>query len=141
MVISNAIAARLTVAESASTNSINAQTAIPPPTPSRVNGTAASRNTVRPTDDAPAPHTDRLPDRVGPEPPDLQKHFQRGLGAYPLRNRTPTALLTVREASSNPDVHARNTGCAFVAHTSNADPKTRKQALRDDRAGWTAAER
>eukprot|EP00965_Chrysotila_dentata_P012420 408618-Pleurochrysis_carterae.AAC.1 len=33
------------------------------------------------------------------------------------------------------------TGCALLASTSNSDPKTRKQALRDDRAGWTAAER
>eukprot|EP00965_Chrysotila_dentata_P216210 6189247-Pleurochrysis_carterae.AAC.9 len=47
----------------------------------------------------------------------------------------------MREVASNPNVYARNTGCAFVAHTSGADPKTRKQALRDDRAGWTAAER
>eukprot|EP00965_Chrysotila_dentata_P110424 3648379-Pleurochrysis_carterae.AAC.1 len=69
----------------------------------------------------------------------LQEHFQRGLGAYPLRNRSPTALLTVHD-TSRPIGSARNTGCAMLASSSAADPKTRKQALRDDRSGWTAAE-
>eukprot|EP00965_Chrysotila_dentata_P136470 4512881-Pleurochrysis_carterae.AAC.2 len=73
---------------------------------------------------------------------DLQRHFQRSLGAYPLRNKAPAALLSVRDASErNTDIQARNTGCAFVASAAGAGPKIRKQALRDDRAGCTAAER
>eukprot|EP00965_Chrysotila_dentata_P138341 4575734-Pleurochrysis_carterae.AAC.1 len=36
--------------------------------------------------------------------------------------------------------YGRNTGCAFTL-SPTADPKTRKQALADDHAGWTAAER
>eukprot|EP00965_Chrysotila_dentata_P039901 1325529-Pleurochrysis_carterae.AAC.1 len=72
----------------------------------------------------------------------MQQHFRRGLGAYPLRNRSPVALLTVRDARHrNPNVTIRGTGCAFAISSTHADPKTRKQALRDDRAGWTAAER
>eukprot|EP00965_Chrysotila_dentata_P018175 604620-Pleurochrysis_carterae.AAC.1 len=70
----------------------------------------------------------------------LQEHFQRGLGAYPLRNRSPTALLTVHD-TGRPIGTTRNTGCAMLASSSAADPKTRKQAVRDDRSGWTAAER
>eukprot|EP00965_Chrysotila_dentata_P234141 6200005-Pleurochrysis_carterae.AAC.1 len=72
--------------------------------------------------------------------PELREHFQRGLGAYPLRNRHPAALLSVRDASQ-PIGSTCNTGCVLLASTSQADPKTRKQALRDDRAGWTAAKR
>eukprot|EP00965_Chrysotila_dentata_P117433 3881602-Pleurochrysis_carterae.AAC.1 len=38
----------------------------------------------------------------------LREHFRRGLGAYPLRNREPTALLTVRD-STRPIASMRNT--------------------------------
>eukprot|EP00965_Chrysotila_dentata_P211332 6186409-Pleurochrysis_carterae.AAC.1 len=69
---------------------------------------------------------------------DLHQHFQRGLGAYPLRNRVPAALLTVRSSRLPFTQHK---GSALVASVTSVDPKTRKQALRDDRAGWTAAER
>eukprot|EP00965_Chrysotila_dentata_P204306 6182256-Pleurochrysis_carterae.AAC.1 len=79
-------------------------------------------------------------DSVDTDDTSFQEHFQRGLGAYPLRNRTPTALLTVHDTNL-PIGTTRNTGCAMLASSSAADPKTRKQALRDDRSGWTAAER
>eukprot|EP00965_Chrysotila_dentata_P104044 3436102-Pleurochrysis_carterae.AAC.1 len=65
---------------------------------------------------------------------DLHQHFRRGLGAYPLRNRAPVALLTVRDIHRpHPDLSTRGTGCAFTVSSPNADPKTRKQALRDER--------
>eukprot|EP00965_Chrysotila_dentata_P036884 1227566-Pleurochrysis_carterae.AAC.1 len=35
----------------------------------------------------------------------------------------------------------RGHGCAFAASSVSTDPRTRKQALTDDAAGWTAAER
>eukprot|EP00965_Chrysotila_dentata_P149241 4928762-Pleurochrysis_carterae.AAC.1 len=79
-------------------------------------------------------------DSSTPDEPELREHSQRGLGAYPLRNRHPAALLSVRDASQ-PIGSTCNTGCVLLASTCQADPKTRKQALRDDRAGWTAAER
>eukprot|EP00965_Chrysotila_dentata_P068515 2264821-Pleurochrysis_carterae.AAC.4 len=130
-----------TLVSSATTDSADIQQTAPLPARSRNDDAAITRDAVRPTNDSLAPPADTPPDRTDTEPPDLQRHFQRGLGAYPLRNRASTALLTVRDAASNPAVTARNTGCAFVAHASKADPKTRKQALRDDRAGRTAAER
>eukprot|EP00965_Chrysotila_dentata_P023045 763556-Pleurochrysis_carterae.AAC.1 len=37
--------------------------------------------------------------------------------------------------------HARNTGCAFAACAASTDPRTRKQAMAEDREGWGAAER
>eukprot|EP00965_Chrysotila_dentata_P094270 3116523-Pleurochrysis_carterae.AAC.1 len=131
MIISNAITTRITVAEKVPVESNKLHAAAPPPVTSRITD---DRVAAQPTNDAPTVLSNDSTDQTEHESPDLHKHFQRGSGAYPLRNRSPTALLTVREIVSNPDVHARNTGCAFVAHSLNADPKTRKQALRDDRA-------
>eukprot|EP00965_Chrysotila_dentata_P217970 6190330-Pleurochrysis_carterae.AAC.1 len=71
---------------------------------------------------------------------ELQRHFQRGLGAYPLRNRSPAALLSVREAGGTVQI-PQTSASAMLASTAIADLKTRKQALREDRDGWTAAER
>eukprot|EP00965_Chrysotila_dentata_P129530 4282410-Pleurochrysis_carterae.AAC.1 len=72
---------------------------------------------------------------------DLRQHFQRGLGAYPLRNRTPAALLTVRNSRQPFGERGERQGSALVASMTSFEPKSRKQALRDDRVGWTTAER
>eukprot|EP00965_Chrysotila_dentata_P128180 4237774-Pleurochrysis_carterae.AAC.1 len=73
---------------------------------------------------------------------ELNQHFQRGLAAYPLRSRTPAALLTVRDVVQAPsDAGCLDSNSALLASVAYTDPKTRKQALRDDREGWTAAER
>eukprot|EP00965_Chrysotila_dentata_P240816 6203928-Pleurochrysis_carterae.AAC.4 len=141
MVIVNAIAACLAIVGGVTAESTDTPPTAPLTATDRDGDSAVAHDTPRPTDDTLTPPADEPTERVGTGSSDLERHFRRGLGAYPLRSRAPTALLTVREVASNPDVHARNTGCAFVANTSNADPKTRKQALRDDRAGWTAAER
>eukprot|EP00965_Chrysotila_dentata_P232970 6199295-Pleurochrysis_carterae.AAC.2 len=47
-----------------------------------------------------------------------RSHFQRTLGSYPLRSSTPAALLLT-----------------------SSDPRTRKQAMAENAAGWAAAER
>eukprot|EP00965_Chrysotila_dentata_P064592 2141699-Pleurochrysis_carterae.AAC.1 len=77
------------------------------------------------------------------DPPAVSEpRFRRGLGSYPLRNREPTVLFTARSArEANPDLRYRGSGCAFSLSADTPGPKTRKQALRDDRSGWTAAER
>eukprot|EP00965_Chrysotila_dentata_P119947 3967355-Pleurochrysis_carterae.AAC.1 len=74
--------------------------------------------------------------------PTAREHFRHGLGAYPLRNvsnRSGSSLLLIRRSSA-PRVYGRGTHCAFTAAPSN-DPKSRKQALVEDRQGWTSAER
>eukprot|EP00965_Chrysotila_dentata_P193673 6175907-Pleurochrysis_carterae.AAC.1 len=96
--------------------------------PQQMDASAASPS---PTPDADEP--------ADPNDASLREHFRRGLGAYPLRNREPAALLTVHN-SALPAISTRNTGCALLASTTDSNPKTRKQASRDDRAGWTAAE-
>eukprot|EP00965_Chrysotila_dentata_P102549 3385457-Pleurochrysis_carterae.AAC.1 len=57
-------------------------------------------------------------------------------------NRTPAALLTVRNPRTIPSVGHNGSGSALLASALSTDPKSRKhQALRDDRDGWTTAER
>eukprot|EP00965_Chrysotila_dentata_P009675 315187-Pleurochrysis_carterae.AAC.1 len=106
MIIANAIATRITVAEKIPVESHKSQAAAPPPVTSRITDDRVAAQT---TNNAPTAISEDSTDQTERESPDLHKHFQRGLGAYPLRNRSPTALLTVRETISNPDVHARNT--------------------------------
>eukprot|EP00965_Chrysotila_dentata_P127199 4206763-Pleurochrysis_carterae.AAC.1 len=98
MIISNAIAARLTVVETAPVEPHK-----PPTTAPTCNRTTDARASAQATDSASTATTSEPTSQTDDESPDLNKHFQRGLGAYPLRNRSPTALLTVREAASNPD--------------------------------------
>eukprot|EP00965_Chrysotila_dentata_P027624 918218-Pleurochrysis_carterae.AAC.1 len=38
-------------------------------------------------------------DSIDTDDASLREHFQRGLGAYPLRNRSPAALLTVHDTN------------------------------------------
>eukprot|EP00965_Chrysotila_dentata_P000465 15632-Pleurochrysis_carterae.AAC.7 len=138
MLIANAVASRLAL------NAPVTRPSTPSPTSS-----AFERNTSRPADAPtlvwtsvdnaapPASATLHEPDKTDE---DLHQHFQRGLGAYPLRNRAPVALLKVQNTRS-PIHAAHGTNSALLASTISADPKNRKQALRDNRAGWTATER
>eukprot|EP00965_Chrysotila_dentata_P095213 3147306-Pleurochrysis_carterae.AAC.1 len=41
----------------------------------------------------------------------------------------------------NPALWGRGSGCAFTVASTSTNPKTRKQALKIDAAGWTAAKR
>eukprot|EP00965_Chrysotila_dentata_P152281 5032231-Pleurochrysis_carterae.AAC.1 len=56
-------------------------------------------NTIAPTLNDNRPTDDDAANPASAESTDLQRHFQRGLGAYPLRNRSPAALLTVRDTA------------------------------------------
>eukprot|EP00965_Chrysotila_dentata_P020816 689118-Pleurochrysis_carterae.AAC.1 len=59
---------------------------------------------------APAPPSESVqPTDDGANDVTLQEHFQRGLGAYPLRNRSPAALFTVH-VTTHPVGTTRNTG-------------------------------
>eukprot|EP00965_Chrysotila_dentata_P150109 4958186-Pleurochrysis_carterae.AAC.1 len=94
MLIANAVASRISLTAAKR----QAQTSHPPPVAhatlpstaphahsSNVEGAAST------TSDA---QTALASDARGESDNELNQHFQRGLGAYPLRNRTPTALLT-----------------------------------------------
>eukprot|EP00965_Chrysotila_dentata_P218926 6190843-Pleurochrysis_carterae.AAC.1 len=102
MAIANALAGRIT---------LNANLSVP--TRSDESTASNARGNPRSLDHAP-PATATATDGPSPQltlesafaPPQptesteaedtsLQEHFQRGLGAYPLRNREPTALLTI----------------------------------------------
>eukprot|EP00965_Chrysotila_dentata_P105465 3483060-Pleurochrysis_carterae.AAC.3 len=121
---------------------------LPAATPSTASATCTTLDSAAdPTVAAATPPADRsyrdgttavevsLPETASPR-------FRRGLGAYPLRNRQPTVLFTARTAREhNPDLRCRGSGCAFTLSAESPDAKTRKQALRDDRVGWMAAER
>eukprot|EP00965_Chrysotila_dentata_P002518 81550-Pleurochrysis_carterae.AAC.2 len=74
-----------------------------------------------------------------PEAQRETNHCQRGLGAYPLSDRQPTALL-LKRAGPKPS-WGRRTGCAFAVSHACTDQRTRKQAMADDHVGWGAAER
>eukprot|EP00965_Chrysotila_dentata_P106091 3504327-Pleurochrysis_carterae.AAC.1 len=148
MIIANALAGRIALNSARILPDCSSQS-MPPESHARKSGHASSTYTPMPADtppqrtDAPAIPPSPAPNADEPTDADdasLREHFQRGLGAYPLRNREPAALLTVHN-STLPAVSVRNTGCALLASATDSDPKTRKQALRDDRAGWTAAER
>eukprot|EP00965_Chrysotila_dentata_P150628 4975983-Pleurochrysis_carterae.AAC.1 len=137
MLIANAVASRITM--------VVADSSSPPQSapPCDVSGTHQRPNVASPsltTDGLPTSPADAAQsDTHVTDDDDLhQQHFQRGLGAYPLCNRTPVALLTVR--SSHRPLNERKSS-ALMASATSVDPKSRKQALRDDRAGWTAAER
>eukprot|EP00965_Chrysotila_dentata_P010595 344918-Pleurochrysis_carterae.AAC.2 len=79
------------------------------------------------------PATDAAERDVERQPSD--KHsFKRTLGPYPLRSRG-AALLALRSRRDKPQ-WGRNTGCAFAACAASADPRTRKQAMAEDRIGW-----
>eukprot|EP00965_Chrysotila_dentata_P078251 2579654-Pleurochrysis_carterae.AAC.1 len=75
-----------------------------------------------------------------PQQPPTPPHFQRTLGTYPLRSRQPSALLLTRARADKP-VWGRGTGCAFAVNNVSTDPRTRKQAMAEDRIGWGGAER
>eukprot|EP00965_Chrysotila_dentata_P121608 4020175-Pleurochrysis_carterae.AAC.4 len=49
-------------------------------------------------------------------------------------------MLTFRSRGDKPR-WGRNTGCAFAVSTASTDPRTRKQAMAEDRIGWGGAER
>eukprot|EP00965_Chrysotila_dentata_P225454 6194768-Pleurochrysis_carterae.AAC.3 len=71
-----------------------------------------------------------------------REHFRRGLGAYPLRHtddRSVAPVLLTRRTDA-PRTYGRGARCAFMVSPAS-DPKTRKQALAEDREGWTTAER
>eukprot|EP00965_Chrysotila_dentata_P183006 6043218-Pleurochrysis_carterae.AAC.1 len=140
MLIANAVATRITLTADEHPTSqpstspgerTDAVTASPRVLPSH-DEEATATATARPT---PA-----IDDADGSDH-ELHQHFQRGLGAYPLRNRTPAALLTVRNPRLIPPVGHSGSGSALLASALSTDPKSRKQALRDDRDGRTTAER
>eukprot|EP00965_Chrysotila_dentata_P123317 4075665-Pleurochrysis_carterae.AAC.1 len=58
--------------------------------------------------------------------------FRRVLGDYPLRSRQPAALLTLRAPQTKP-IWGRKSGCAFAINKISDDPRTRKQAMAEDR--------
>eukprot|EP00965_Chrysotila_dentata_P004667 151871-Pleurochrysis_carterae.AAC.1 len=60
-----------------------------------------------------------------------QPPFKRTLGPYPLRSRG-AALLALRARDNKPQ-WGRNTGCAFATSATTTDPRTRKQAMAEDR--------
>eukprot|EP00965_Chrysotila_dentata_P228349 6196551-Pleurochrysis_carterae.AAC.1 len=76
----------------------------------------------------------RQPDAARPAP------FKRTLGEYPLRSRAPAVLLTMRARRSKPQ-WGRGTGCAFAVNIVSTDPRSRMQAMAEDRIGWGAAKR
>eukprot|EP00965_Chrysotila_dentata_P207976 6184440-Pleurochrysis_carterae.AAC.2 len=75
--------------------------------------TPATLDNGAPAENQPRPETQRNAD-----------HFQRGLGAYQLRERQPTALL-LKRAGPKPS-WGRGTGCAFAVSHACPDPRTRK---------------
>eukprot|EP00965_Chrysotila_dentata_P154235 5097604-Pleurochrysis_carterae.AAC.1 len=135
MLIANAVASRISL----TAGKRQAHTSPPPPIThavlpsmaphahsSNVEGAAST------TSDA---QTAQASDARSESDNEVNQHFQRGLGAYPLRSRTPTALLTVRDVRAPSDAGSLNSSSALLASVACTDPKTRKQALRDDREG------
>eukprot|EP00965_Chrysotila_dentata_P055064 1827046-Pleurochrysis_carterae.AAC.2 len=125
MLIANAVASRISLLADKQ----------PTPQPSSLPGEHAdtvAANTRTPsshdegavatTSAQPAPATDGTDESER----ELHQHFQRGLGAYPLRNRTPAALLTVRSPHSIPSIGHNGSGSALLASALSTDPKTRK---------------
>eukprot|EP00965_Chrysotila_dentata_P171072 5645273-Pleurochrysis_carterae.AAC.2 len=96
MLIANAVACRITM--------VVTDASLPPQStsPGDVSDTHQRPNVTPPsltTDGLPTSPTDTAqPETHVTDDNDLHQHFQRGLGAYPLRNRTPAALLTVRNS-------------------------------------------
>eukprot|EP00965_Chrysotila_dentata_P016422 543734-Pleurochrysis_carterae.AAC.1 len=138
MLIANAVATRITLAAN------KRPTPQPSPPPDERTDAATANSRVLPSHDeeatatATARTTPAIDDTDGSDH-ELHQHFQRGLGAYPLRNRTPAALLTLRNPRMIPSVGHNGSGSALLASALSTDPKTRKQALRDDRDVWTTA--
>eukprot|EP00965_Chrysotila_dentata_P222801 6193190-Pleurochrysis_carterae.AAC.2 len=120
-------------------------TPLPPPRSERASASAAPRHTApRHATDAALRHaTDAVaapPPPQTEEAPTPREHFRRALGDYPLRWRNASALLTFRSRKDKP-VCGRGTGCAFAVNNVSTDPRTRKQAMAEDRIGWGTAER
>eukprot|EP00965_Chrysotila_dentata_P025652 852090-Pleurochrysis_carterae.AAC.1 len=107
MIIANALAGRIAL-NSARILSDSSSKSTPPESHARKSGYAPSADTPMPTDTPPqrtdAPAISPSPATDSDEPTDaddtsLREHFQRGLGAYPLRNREPAALLSVHNST------------------------------------------
>eukprot|EP00965_Chrysotila_dentata_P201817 6180770-Pleurochrysis_carterae.AAC.1 len=103
LIIAQAIASRITL------NSVPISTANQAERPTDASTPTARVETrdVSPTDrielSSPLTHAESVSATRGAEETDaseLHRHFQRGLGAHPLRNRSPAALLTVRDAAT-----------------------------------------
>eukprot|EP00965_Chrysotila_dentata_P164200 5421697-Pleurochrysis_carterae.AAC.1 len=95
MLIANAVASRISLMAD------KRPTPQPSPPPDKRADTATTSSGTLPTHDEevtatatarPAPAIDDTDESER----ELHQRFQRGLGVYPLRNRTPAALLTVR---------------------------------------------
>eukprot|EP00965_Chrysotila_dentata_P163660 5404176-Pleurochrysis_carterae.AAC.1 len=117
----------------------NSATTLPPtatPAAPPVPSVASPPPTI--TADQPTPTVDATDHNVERPTPD-QRTFKRTLGPYPLRSRG-AALLALRSRRNKPQ-WGRNTGCAFATCAASTDPRTRKQAMADDRIGWGTAER
>eukprot|EP00965_Chrysotila_dentata_P002657 86533-Pleurochrysis_carterae.AAC.3 len=71
--------------------------------------------------------------------PTHRSTFKRTLGEYPLRFGG-AAMLSIRSRKSKP-AWGLGTGCAFAVSTISENPRTRKQAMAEDRVGWGQAER
>eukprot|EP00965_Chrysotila_dentata_P186604 6161668-Pleurochrysis_carterae.AAC.1 len=81
MVIANAIASRITVATSVTTEPNNAESTVPPTVENRSVNPVIPRVTTQPADEASTTPADESAERDEAEPPDLERHFRRGLGA------------------------------------------------------------
>eukprot|EP00965_Chrysotila_dentata_P111234 3677157-Pleurochrysis_carterae.AAC.1 len=101
MLIANTVASRISLIAD------KRPAPLPSPPPGERADTATTNSRTLPSRDEeivtttttrPAPATDD----TDASDHELHQHFQRGLGAYPFRNRTPAALLTVRNPRAVP---------------------------------------
>eukprot|EP00965_Chrysotila_dentata_P017219 571434-Pleurochrysis_carterae.AAC.3 len=106
----------------------------PPPAPKPCAAAATPEPAAEAALPSPPPTAER--DRR-PQPP---APLRRSLGDYPLRSREPSALLALRARNDKP-TWGSGTGCVFAINEVSTDPRTRKQAMAQDRIGWGAAER
>ena len=102
---------------------------------------AADPAAAEPIDDADSAVADPP---VSPEPrrrkPPTKVTWHRG-SDYPLRHRTPRGLILRPCQSPCGASRASRTGCAFKAGAgTDASPGNRRQAMAEDRKGWTEAE-
>eukprot|EP00965_Chrysotila_dentata_P028628 951424-Pleurochrysis_carterae.AAC.1 len=103
MLIANAVASRITLM----TDKHPTPQPSPPPDGRADTATANCRTLPSHDEQATATATARPApaiDDTDESERELRQHFQRGLGAYSLRNRTPAALLTVRDPRMFPSV-------------------------------------
>eukprot|EP00965_Chrysotila_dentata_P058958 1956982-Pleurochrysis_carterae.AAC.1 len=121
MLIANAVASRISLTAAKR----QAQTSPPPPVTravlpspapharsSSVEGAAGTTSYAQPA---------QVSDSRSESDNELNQHFQRGLGAYPLRSRTPTALLTVRDVQAPSDAGCLNSSSALLASVACTD--------------------